>query len=71
MIPQCEWKDCPGGAHENAYIDNCSICAPRWGRIPICPGCKEPLTVGRGANPTTGQCREIGCDRIGGTFSVR
>lgn len=23
---------CPGEAHENAYIDNCMLCAPRWGQ---------------------------------------
>jgi len=27
---------CPGSAHENeAYVDNCSICAPRWGWIEV------------------------------------
>jgi hypothetical protein len=25
---------CPGDAHSNPYIDNCMICAPRWGEIP-------------------------------------
>lgn len=25
--------DCPGEAHSNAFIDNCSICAPRWGKV--------------------------------------
>ncbi len=25
---------CPGEAHGNPYIDNCMVCAPRWGRIP-------------------------------------
>lgn len=24
---------CPGEAHSNPYIDNCMICAPRWGEI--------------------------------------
>lgn len=24
---------CPGEAHSNPYIDNCSICAPEWGKI--------------------------------------
>jgi hypothetical protein len=24
---------CHGEAHSNAYIDNCSICAPRWGWV--------------------------------------
>lgn len=22
---------CPGSAHSNAFIDNCTQCAPRWG----------------------------------------
>lgn len=26
-------KPCPGGAHSNPYIDNCSTCAPRWGLV--------------------------------------
>jgi hypothetical protein len=25
--------ECPGEAHSNPYIDNCSVCAPRWGYI--------------------------------------
>jgi len=24
---------CPGGAHENAHVDHCSVCAPRWGWV--------------------------------------
>lgn len=24
---------CPGEAHSNAFIDNCGICAPRWGFV--------------------------------------
>lgn len=24
---------CPGEAHENPFIDNCGICAPRWGEV--------------------------------------
>ena len=24
---------CPGEAHTNPYIDNCSICIPRWGTV--------------------------------------
>lgn len=23
--------DCTGEAHSNSYIDNCGLCAPRWG----------------------------------------
>ncbi len=25
------FKACTGEAHSNAYIDNCGVCAPRWG----------------------------------------
>jgi hypothetical protein len=24
---------CPGEAHSNPFIDNCMMCAPRWGQI--------------------------------------
>lgn len=24
---------CPGEAHENPHIDNCMLCAPRWGQM--------------------------------------
>jgi len=24
---------CPGEAHTNPYIDNCGLCAPRWGLV--------------------------------------
>lgn len=24
---------CPGEAHSNAFIDHCSLCAPRWGWV--------------------------------------
>ena len=24
---------CVGEAHENAFIDNCMLCAPRWGKM--------------------------------------
>ncbi len=24
---------CTGEAHSNAFIDNCSLCAPRWGFV--------------------------------------
>ncbi len=27
MIP------CPGEAHKNGHIDNCEVCAPRWGEV--------------------------------------
>jgi hypothetical protein len=33
-------EPCGGEAHSNAYIDNCSRCAPRWGFV----GPKEPVT---------------------------
>ena len=26
---------CPGPAHKNPYIDNCGLCAPRWGWVEI------------------------------------
>lgn len=25
---------CPGDAHSTPFIDNCGICAPRWGEVP-------------------------------------
>ena len=25
---------CTGDAHSNPHIDNCMICAPRWGEVP-------------------------------------
>ncbi len=28
-------KPCPGMAHHNAHVDNCSLCAPRWGWIMV------------------------------------
>ncbi len=33
-------EPCGGEAHSNAFIDNCSRCAPRWGFV----GRKEPVT---------------------------
>lgn len=32
-------KRCTGEAHSNAFIDNCMVCAPRWGFV----GAKEPV----------------------------
>lgn len=26
---------CPGEAHANAFIDNCSLCAPLWGWLVV------------------------------------
>ena len=26
---------CPGEAHSNPFIDNCSLCMPRWGWVEI------------------------------------
>ena len=26
---------CDGAAHSNAHIDNCGLCAPRWGWVEI------------------------------------
>lgn len=28
-------EPCPGEAHSNAYIDNCSHCAPNWGVVAV------------------------------------
>ncbi len=25
--------ECPGEAHTNGFIDNCAVCAPRWGYV--------------------------------------
>lgn len=27
------FESCPGQAHENPHIDNCTTCMPRWGVI--------------------------------------
>jgi hypothetical protein len=32
---------CPGAAHSNAFIDNCGLCAPRWGFIEVLEGCNS------------------------------
>jgi len=32
---------CPGEAHFNALIDNCGLCAPRWGFIAVLKGCNS------------------------------
>lgn len=29
-----EMRPCPGEAHQNAYIDHCTLCAPLWGKVP-------------------------------------
>ncbi len=36
---------CDGEAHSNAYIDNCTRCAPRWGwiEVPVQPVRSLPL----------------------------
>ena len=26
-------EPCPGEAHTNPFIDNCALCAPRWGKV--------------------------------------
>jgi hypothetical protein len=26
---------CTGEAHSNAFIDHCSLCAPRWGQVEV------------------------------------
>lgn len=40
---------CDGDAHSNPYIDNCMVCAPRWGWVMVpeshpgdCPDCGAP-----------------------------
>ena len=33
--PGKHFVKCPGEAHGNPYIDNCSTCAPRWGLVEI------------------------------------
>ena len=45
---------CTGEAHSNAFIDNCMICAPRWGEMmsyePLTPAaCQEGFAVPFGA----------------------
>lgn len=32
--PTGQMLPCTGDAHSNPYIDNCMICAPRWGEVP-------------------------------------
>jgi hypothetical protein len=32
---------CTGEAHSNAFIDNCSLCAPNWGVIVLPPQFKS------------------------------
>ena len=41
---------CTGEAHSNAFIDNCMVCAPRWGEVmsysPLTPAaCQEGFAV--------------------------
>ena len=41
---------CTGEAHSNAFIDNCMVCAPRWGEVmsyaPLMPAaCREGFAV--------------------------
>ena len=41
---------CTGEAHSNAFIDNCGVCAPRWGEVmsyaPLTPtACQEGFAV--------------------------
>jgi hypothetical protein len=35
---------CEGEAHGNAFIDNCSMCAPLWGRYYTCPDCSFKMS---------------------------
>lgn len=44
---------CTGAAHSNPHIDNCGICAPRWGWVEVPAGVKtlaehrERVALGR------------------------
>ena len=43
-------RPCTGEAHSNAFIDNCMVCAPRWGEVmsyaPLTPtACQEGFAV--------------------------
>jgi hypothetical protein len=31
----CHFVPCTGAAHSNVYIDNCGVCAPRWGVVMV------------------------------------
>ena len=38
--PQAIYRNCKGAAHQPPdgwQIDNCIVCAPYWGRYPMCP----------------------------------
>jgi hypothetical protein len=37
MKPPAFVVHCIGEAHSNPYIDNCSMCMPYWGHVPLCP----------------------------------
>lgn len=34
-LPGMRLVQCTGEAHSNPYVDNCMLCAPRWGLIEI------------------------------------
>lgn len=40
-MPEHPIIDCPGSAHDNAYVDHCMLCAPRWGKVPAYAGMSE------------------------------
>lgn len=42
-------EDCHGEAHRNPFIDNCNVCAPKWGIILRCANCNERLRYNRQA----------------------
>lgn len=44
--PGFHFVPCPGEAHSNAHIDNCMLCAPRWGLVEI-PTAYENLAAYR------------------------
>lgn len=50
---------CPGEAHKNPHVDNCSLCAPRWGQIEVDADIANPC-LHPGCEAGVGQpCYEI------------
>ena len=47
------WIPCEGEAHYNGHQDACGLCAPYWGRVPICRDCYHRLDVKK-------KCRNCG-----------
>jgi hypothetical protein len=59
---------CEGEAHSNLYVDNCMICAPRWGKYPTCPDCTGRIREGRRSK--TGTCMNEDCLSFGKKFGI-